>query len=150
MDIDMPVLDGYATTRIIREWQAERGVSAPTPIVALSAHDMREAVLASLEAGCVAHVAKPVDRATLLRTIRQYARSQALDPASRAAAAKLAPGVAELVPRYLARFQDDGDRRGSGVSGRPGLRSDPALRPQPARDGLRLRVPAYSADREGH
>jgi PAS domain S-box-containing protein len=102
MDIDMPVLDGYATTRIIREWQAERGVSAPTPIVALSAHAMREAVLASLEAGCVAHVAKPVDRATLLRTIRQYARSQALDPASRAAAAKLAPGVAELVPRYLA------------------------------------------------
>jgi PAS domain S-box-containing protein len=101
MDIDLPGLDGYATTGLIREWQAGRGVT-PTPIVALSAHAMREAVRASLDAGCVAHVAKPVDRVTLLRTIHAYALPERIDPASLAGAASLAEGIAELVPHYLA------------------------------------------------
>jgi PAS domain S-box-containing protein len=101
MDIDLPGLDGYATTGLIREWQAQRGVT-PTPIVALSAHAMAEAVRASLAAGCVAHVAKPVDRATLLRTIRQYVRPTSRAHAWPPAIPKLAEGVAELIPGYLA------------------------------------------------
>jgi len=101
MDIDLPGLDGHATTRLIQEWQAQRGV-APTPIVALSAHAMAEEVRASLAAGCAAHVAKPVDRATLLRTVRHYARPIRTDQASPPHAPVLAEGVAELVPRYLA------------------------------------------------
>ena len=38
----------------IREWQAERNFPA-TPIIALSAHAIRELVQASLDAGCTAH-----------------------------------------------------------------------------------------------
>jgi hypothetical protein len=74
MDIDMPVMDGYEATTAIREWQRAHGV-LPTPIVALSADAMHEAVQASWRAGCVAHVAKPVDRNTLLNTILRYARA---------------------------------------------------------------------------
>ena len=105
MDIDLPGMDGYATTVMIREWQAEQGSASPAPIVALSAHAMREAVRASLDAGCVAHVAKPIDRATLLAAIHRHARpgtgkTAVGNPSSNTPV--LADGVAELVPSYLA------------------------------------------------
>jgi CheY-like chemotaxis protein len=73
MDIDMPVLDGHAATRQIRQWEAISGRS-PVPVVALSAHAIEEEVRACLDDGCVAHVAKPVDQATLIDTIERYAR----------------------------------------------------------------------------
>jgi len=98
MDIDMPVLDGFQATRAIRELEIARGV-APTPVVALSAHAMREAVRASLEAGCVAHVAKPLDRAALLKTVHRYARTQS---AGGGAALAVPDDVLPLVPKYLA------------------------------------------------
>jgi len=101
MDIDMPGLDGYAASKLIRERQAEQG-ALPTPIVALSAHAMREAVRASLDAGCVAHIAKPIERSTLLRTIRRYALSRNVRPVRLPAAFAVAEGVASLVPAYLA------------------------------------------------
>jgi CheY-like chemotaxis protein len=100
MDIDMPVLDGYAATRRIRAWQRQRGIA--TPIVALSADAMREAVRASLEAGCVAHVAKPVDRATLMKTIRRYTPVKAEREAPVVTTSPISDQVMALVPHYLA------------------------------------------------
>jgi PAS domain S-box-containing protein len=98
MDIDLPVLDGYQATRAILQWQLANGV-ASTPIVALSAHAMREAVRASLEAGCVAHVAKPVDRPMLLRTVYRYA----LPRSERVGETPAVPEeVLALIPKYLA------------------------------------------------
>ena len=97
MDIDMPVMDGRTATRRIREWQLESGCR-PTPIVALSADAIHEQVRACLEAGCVAHVAKPVDQATLIDTIARYARGD-VAAASRSPVNK---AVAKLVPGYLA------------------------------------------------
>ena len=73
MDIDMPEMDGYQATAAILDWQRSRGIE-PTPIVALSAYTMHEAVSASLKAGCVAHLAKPVTRNTLLDAILHHAR----------------------------------------------------------------------------
>lgn len=94
MDLDMPVLDGFGAARAIRAWETERAV-APTPIVGLSAHAMRDAVRECLNAGCSAHVPKPVDKATLINTIRRYHRS-------RAVASPVPDQVAALVPNYLA------------------------------------------------
>jgi signal transduction histidine kinase/DNA-binding response OmpR family regulator len=109
MDIDMPVMDGYTATRRIRAWQQALGAEAQNlaaPIVALSADAMREAVRASLEAGCVAHVAKPVDRDTLLKTIHRFAAPAAGTLAAQDAPAQAAITVSEqvlaLVPQYLA------------------------------------------------
>jgi PAS domain S-box-containing protein len=99
MDIDMPELDGRAATRQILDFEVSTG-RLPTPIVALSAHAIREQVRLCLEAGCVAHVPKPVDRETLLQTIERYARTpQAVDPVERPAKPN---DFAALVADYLA------------------------------------------------
>lgn len=98
MDLDMPRLDGYGATKQIREWQKSHG-HVPTPIVALSAHAMREAELASLAAGCNAHLAKPVDKTTLLTTVRRYARAKSV---RRPESVEVEDGIAALIPKYLA------------------------------------------------
>jgi signal transduction histidine kinase/DNA-binding response OmpR family regulator len=105
MDIDMPVMDGYTATRRIRAWQQSQALPSQglaAPIVALSADAMREAVRASMDAGCVAHLAKPMDKETLLKTIRRFApRQEAQDPPS-AAAVSVSEHVQALIPQYLA------------------------------------------------
>ena len=58
MDIQMPVMDGYAATRAIRA--LHRRELAEIPIVALTANVFREDVEAAKAAGMVAHIAKPV------------------------------------------------------------------------------------------
>jgi signal transduction histidine kinase/DNA-binding NarL/FixJ family response regulator len=102
MDIDMPVMDGYTATQRIHAWQQSQNLQsqgAATPIVALSADAMREAVRASLDAGCVAHVAKPIDRETLLNTIRRYAPAMAMPSAP---PIPISEQILALVPQYLA------------------------------------------------
>jgi signal transduction histidine kinase/DNA-binding response OmpR family regulator len=104
MDIDMPEMDGYTATRKIRAYQQSQGPASgvATPIVALSADAMQDAVHASLEAGCVAHVAKPVDRETLLRTIRRFALAKAAPEERTPRTTPVSEQVMALVPHYLA------------------------------------------------
>jgi PAS domain S-box-containing protein len=74
MDMQMPVMDGYAATRRIRQWEKEIGRS-PTPIVALSAFALQEEIQKSLDAGCTAHLTKPIKKAILLNAIQEYTMS---------------------------------------------------------------------------
>ncbi len=99
MDIDMPVLNGYEATKAIRAWETSRGLS--TPIVALTADAMSEAVRSSLEAGCVAHVAKPLDRGVLLNTIQRYASVKSALSIQADKTPAVSERVLELVPQYL-------------------------------------------------
>ena len=69
MDIQMPVMDGYAAARAIRA-MARREL-AEIPILALTANTFPEDVEASHAAGMTAHLAKPVDVQTLLVTLRR-------------------------------------------------------------------------------
>ena len=64
MDIQMPVLDGMAATRRIREEEQAAG-RARTPIVAVSANAMNHQVADYLAAGMDRHVAKPIELARL-------------------------------------------------------------------------------------
>jgi CheY-like chemotaxis protein len=98
MDLDMPELNGYEATRMIHEWQKSHH-EILTPIVALSAHAMRDAEQACLAAGCSAHVAKPVDRATLLSAICRYARSRKTLELNNNA---VNDAINSLVPKFLA------------------------------------------------
>ncbi|HYL60057.1 MAG TPA: PAS domain S-box protein [Candidatus Acidoferrales bacterium] len=68
MDIQMPEVDGYAATRAIRDFEREHD-RAHTPIIALTASVFSDAVRLTRAAGCDAHVAKPVNKSTLLRAI---------------------------------------------------------------------------------
>jgi signal transduction histidine kinase len=69
MDIQMPVMDGVAATRIIRTAEREGGFRR-TPIVALTANAMDHHRLEYLSAGMDALVAKPIDLEVLLRTMQ--------------------------------------------------------------------------------
>src|SRR6185436_11328806 len=68
MDIEMPTMDGYAATRAIRQWESTHG-QQPAPIVALTAYARPEDAQRSREAGCTAHLAKPVRKPDLMQTI---------------------------------------------------------------------------------
>ena len=63
MDVQMPVLGGDEATLRIREGERQSG--GHLPIIALTAHAMREERERLLAAGFDAHVAKPVDLALL-------------------------------------------------------------------------------------
>jgi len=59
MDCQMPRMDGYTATRLIRAGKVG-GVSKDIPIIALTAHAMQEERLRCLEAGMSEHVSKPI------------------------------------------------------------------------------------------
>ena len=71
MDMQMPVMDGFAATREIRLMESSSGRDA-TPIIALTAGALPEERERCLKAGCNAHIAKPVKKQLLLETIREY------------------------------------------------------------------------------
>ncbi|MCR9140945.1 MAG: ATP-binding protein [bacterium] len=71
MDMQMPVLDGYEATRRIRAYETQES-RPPTPIVALTAHAMQEAIAESLAAGCDGHLSKPIRKSDLLAAIEKY------------------------------------------------------------------------------
>jgi two-component system sensor histidine kinase/response regulator len=72
MDMQMPVMDGYTATRVIRQWEKDRE-ERPTPIIALTAYAFEEDIEKSRAAGCTAHLTKPVKKAVLLQEIEKYA-----------------------------------------------------------------------------
>ncbi|GAB6043904.1 ATP-binding protein [Endothiovibrio diazotrophicus] len=73
MDLQMPVMDGYGATRAIREWERAEG-RTPLPIIALTAHAMREHETQCREAGLDGFLTKPIDKAHLLAAISTHAR----------------------------------------------------------------------------
>ena len=78
MDMQMPVMDGYTATRQIRAWEEKQGVSKSgrTPIVALTAYALKEDSQRSIDAGCDAHLSKPIKKDTLLETIYKFIRQK--------------------------------------------------------------------------
>jgi CheY-like chemotaxis protein len=82
LDMQMPVLDGYATAEKLREFEI-RQKRARTPVLALTAHALKEELDRALQAGCDGVVVKPVRRNELLKTIFETVTT---GPRSKAAA----------------------------------------------------------------
>lgn len=71
MDVQMPVMDGYAATKAIRLWERDHALPT-TPIIALTALALKEEGTRIFEAGCNAHLTKPIKKSTLLEVLRAY------------------------------------------------------------------------------
>ena len=71
MDIQMPILDGYAATRALRERESRLRLPR-VPIVALTANAFDEDAAQSMAAGMDAHLAKPYSRLQLLELLRRW------------------------------------------------------------------------------
>jgi signal transduction histidine kinase/CheY-like chemotaxis protein len=82
MDVQMPEMDGVAATQEIRRREAQ-ACAGRTPIVALSANVMKHQVAEYLAAGMDAHLAKPINVASLydallaIRTGREFSQAEA-------------------------------------------------------------------------
>jgi signal transduction histidine kinase/CheY-like chemotaxis protein len=69
MDVQMPEMDGYEATAVIREGEKKTG--AHIPIIALTAHAMKGDRERCLEAGMDGYIAKPIDPRELFATIER-------------------------------------------------------------------------------
>jgi CheY-like chemotaxis protein len=66
MDIQMPIMDGYEASKIIRV------LNSSIPIVALSANAMVEDIQKSKESGMSGHITKPIDIEELYRVLLEF------------------------------------------------------------------------------
>ena len=70
MDMMMPVMDGLAATRAIRN--LDRPDAKTIPIIAMTANAFAEDAEKCIAAGMDAHIAKPVEVETIKRAICKY------------------------------------------------------------------------------
>jgi signal transduction histidine kinase/ActR/RegA family two-component response regulator len=83
MDCQMPEMDGFEATRMIREWERatqEHGSEhARIAVIALTANAMQGDRERCLEAGMDAYLAKPIDRTELARAVAEWGGAKQRD-----------------------------------------------------------------------
>jgi PAS domain S-box-containing protein len=75
MDMQMPVMDGLAAIRAIRDHERATGAQ-PTPLFTLSANAMPQHLTASIEAGADRHLTKPIVASVLLGALSEVHRNK--------------------------------------------------------------------------
>ena len=75
MDVQMPVKNGYDATRELRA--VVREDLKELPIFAMTANAFADDVQDALDAGMNAHIAKPLDLATLNHVLERYLKNEA-------------------------------------------------------------------------
>jgi CheY-like chemotaxis protein len=75
MDCQMPEMNGYQTTKAIREW--ERNIQKEkTPIIAVTANAMKGDADKCREAGMDSYLSKPITREHLFRTLLKHLKNK--------------------------------------------------------------------------
>lgn len=72
MDVQMPEMDGFDATRLIRKSEKEKNIH--TPIIAMTAHAMKGDKEKCLAVGMDYYISKPVNPAELYKAIEKYAK----------------------------------------------------------------------------
>ncbi|QEH36332.1 Signal transduction histidine-protein kinase BarA [Aquisphaera giovannonii] len=80
MDIQMPVMDGFEATALIREREGRSG--GHVPIIAMTAHAMKGDRERCLESGMDGYVAKPIRAADLRRALEEVVPAGIGEPSS--------------------------------------------------------------------
>ena len=107
MDMQMPIMDGYTATQRMRSFERKAGLSE-TPVIALTAHASKEEERKGLDAGCVAYLTKPINKAELIQAIQRYTHAHK-DPAAKGPhggdegriIARVDAELADLMPGFL-------------------------------------------------
>ncbi|CAK9082411.1 Hybrid signal transduction histidine kinase J [Durusdinium trenchii] len=73
MDVQMPTMDGYQATRVIRESEESDG-NNHIPIIAMTAHAMEGDRERCLSAGMDDYISKPIDARNLIRLVERRVR----------------------------------------------------------------------------
>ena len=92
MDVQMPEMDGYETTRKIRSFGTDKAKNVP--IIAMTANVFRDDIEKCIESGMNGHLGKPLDFEEVQKVLLQY-----LAPCTAAAAAGSAGAVSPLGPQ---------------------------------------------------
>jgi two-component system sensor histidine kinase/response regulator len=69
MDVQMPEMNGFEATKIIRQMEGEK---KRTPVMAITAHAMKEDRQRCLEAGMDDYISKPIDPQRLLEVVYRW------------------------------------------------------------------------------
>ncbi|AVQ18352.1 response regulator [Fusobacterium mortiferum] len=70
MDIQMPIMDGYMATKVIRE--LEREDSKNIEIIAMSANTFLDDIQKAKNCGMNDHIPKPIDIKKLMNILKKY------------------------------------------------------------------------------
>ncbi|MDR4987501.1 MAG: response regulator [Bacteroidales bacterium] len=70
MDVQMPVMDGWETTRILRK--NEEGTKQHIPVIALTARVLKEEIEKCVEAGMDGFLGKPINHQALYETLLKH------------------------------------------------------------------------------
>ncbi len=113
MDMEMPEVNGYTAAAEIRELKA----GSVLPIIAMTAHDGTQEVRKCLEAGCSSHLAKPIRKADLLKTVQEHLgdRKQAQEPPEPSPYDEILnentvyvdPDLEELIPDFIDNMKQE-------------------------------------------
>ncbi|MBF0283909.1 MAG: PAS domain-containing protein [Magnetococcales bacterium] len=75
MDVQMPVMDGYTATRLIRLHEEQTSAAHRLPILSLTANALEGEAQRSQEAGCDFYLTKPIKKQRLLEVIQRFAQT---------------------------------------------------------------------------
>jgi len=106
MDMQMPIMDGYEATRLIRANNSWKQI----PVIAITANAMSGDRDKCLACGCSSYLAKPFKSAELIQEIKtqlktDFVQRSSLDPFSNQLIADLIPEFIELLAEMLDELQ---------------------------------------------